>query len=97
MSAPEPARLVVRVTPRAKRPGVHGVRADGALLVRVGAPPEGGRATEEVCAVVAKALGLRARHVSVIAGATSRDKLLEVDAPNAADLVAALLRDAAEG
>ncbi len=88
-------RLSVRVTPRAKRAGIHGVRADGVLLVRVGAPPEDGRATEETCAVVARALGLRARQVSIVSGATSRTKLLAVDAPDAAERIAALLRSAA--
>lgn len=84
------ARLTVRVTPRAKRPGLAGRRADGALLVRVGAPPEDGRANAEVCAVVAKALGLRAREVSVIVGPTSRDKVLEVSGLSAEELEARL-------
>ncbi len=77
-------RLTVRVTPRAKRPGIAGRRDDGAVLVRVGAPPEDGRANAEVCAVVAKALGLRAREVSVVVGPTSRDKVLEVSGLEAA-------------
>lgn len=68
----------MRVTPRAKRPGVAGWRDDGALLVRVGAPPEDGRANAEVCAVIAKAMGLRAREVSVVLGHTSRDKVVEI-------------------
>lgn len=72
-------RLPVRVQPRAKRPGVQGVRDDGVVLVRVAAPPEDGRANAEVCATVAKALGLRARAVSVVVGATSRDKVVEID------------------
>lgn len=88
-------RLTVRVTPRAKRAGIHGVRADGVLLLRVGAPPEDGRATEEACAVVARALRLRARQVSIVSGATSRTKLLAVDAPDAAERIAALLQSAA--
>lgn len=83
-------RLTVRVTPRAKRPGIAGRRDDGAVLVRVGAPPEDGRANAEVCAVVAKALGLRAREVSVVVGPTSRDKVLEVSGLEAAELDARL-------
>lgn len=78
MSASGSCRLAVRVQPRAKRPGVQGVREDGVILVRVAAPPEDGRANAEVCATVAKALGLRARAVSVVIGATSRDKVVEV-------------------
>lgn len=84
------ARLAVRVTPRAKRPGIAGRRDDGVLLVRVGAPPEDGRANAEVCAVVAKALGLRAREVSVVVGPTSRDKVLEINGLGDEELAAQL-------
>lgn len=84
------ARLAVRVTPRAKRPGIAGRRDDGVLLVRVGAPPEDGRANAEVCAVVAKALGLRAREVSVVVGPTSRDKVLEISGIGDEELAAQL-------
>jgi uncharacterized protein len=80
------ARITIRATPRAKRPGIAGLREDGVLLVRVGAPPEDGRANAEVCAVVAKALGLRAREVSVVVGPTSRDKVLEISGLDAAAL-----------
>lgn len=85
-----PVRRAVRVTPRAKRPGVAGVRDDGVLLVRVGAPPEDGRANAELCAVLAKALGLRARQVAVVVGHTSRDKVVEIDGLTAAQIEAAL-------
>lgn len=81
-----PVRRAVRVTPRAKRPGLAGVRDDGVLLVRVGAPPEDGRANAELCAVVAKALGLRARQVTVVVGHTSRDKVVEIEGLPAAEV-----------
>lgn len=85
-----PVRRAVRVTPRAKRPGLAGVRDDGVLLARVGAPPEDGRANAELCAVIAKALGLRARQVTVVVGHTSRDKVVEIDGLTAAEVDAAL-------
>lgn len=84
-SAP-PTRLAVRVSPRAKRPGVQGLRDDGVLIVRVAAPPEDGRANAELCAVVAKAIGLRARQVRVVVGHTSRDKVIEIESLSAAEL-----------
>lgn len=80
----------MRVQPRAKRPGVQGRREDGVLLVRVGAPPEDGRANAELCGAVAKALGLRARQVDVVIGHTSRDKVVEVDGLTAAEIDALL-------
>jgi len=47
-------------------------------VVAVTAPPVDGRATEAVLRAVADALGLRPRDLALKAGATSRDKLLEV-------------------
>lgn len=86
MAAPVPQRVSVRAQPRAKRPGVQGLREDGVLLVRVSAPPEDGRANTELCATVAKALGLRARMVTVVVGHSSRDKVVEVAGLTAAEL-----------
>ena len=82
----EAQRIAVRVQPRAKRPGVQALRADGVLIVRVSAPPEDGRANAELCATIAKALGLRARLVTVVVGHTSRDKVVEIAGLTAAEL-----------
>jgi len=91
-TSPGPScRVPVRVTPRSKRPGVHGVRADGAILVAVSAPPEDGRANDAVCAELAKVAGLRARAVTVVRGHTSRDKLVELDGISEAALRAHIL------
>jgi uncharacterized protein YggU (UPF0235/DUF167 family) len=54
-----------------------------ALEVRVRARPVDGAATAAAEEVVAEALGIRARQVRVIRGATSRDKLLEITDPPA--------------
>jgi uncharacterized protein YggU (UPF0235/DUF167 family) len=45
----------------------------------VTAPPERGKANEAVCRLLAARLGLPASAVTVVRGATSRDKLLQVD------------------
>jgi uncharacterized protein (TIGR00251 family) len=60
--------------------GLHGDE----LRVRVCSPPIDGRANDELCDVLATALGLRARDVTVVAGHSSRSKLLLVAAPQAA-------------
>jgi uncharacterized protein len=71
-------RIPVRVQPRARRNEIAGER-DGALLVRVTAPPVEGKANDAVRKLLAKRLGLPASRVSVARGAASRDKLVEVD------------------
>ncbi|MGH3161049.1 MAG: DUF167 domain-containing protein [Streptosporangiaceae bacterium] len=70
-------RITVWVRPRSARPGVGGER-DGALVVRVSARAVDGQATEAALAAVAVAFGLRRRAVTLVAGATSRTKILEV-------------------
>jgi uncharacterized protein len=80
------SRLTVRATPKADRNEIAGRRADGALLVRVTAAPEDGRANAAVCALVAKALRVPKGAVRVVRGETSRDKVLEVDGADPEDL-----------
>ena len=68
----------VRVTPRAKRDEIAGVR-DGVLLVRVTAPPVDGRANEAVCRLIAKAVGVPPSRVSIVRGHTARDKQVSIE------------------
>ena len=69
----------VRVTPRADRSAVVGVRAsDGTLLVRVSAPPVDGAANKVCTELVAHALGVRKSAVTLAGGATARDKQFHV-------------------
>jgi uncharacterized protein len=68
----------VRVQPRARREEIAGER-DGALIVRVTAPPVDGRANDAVRKLLAKRLGIAPGRVSVVRGATARDKLVEID------------------
>ena len=69
--------LDVRVIPRAAKAGIAGVR-DGALLVRVTAPPVDGAANAELIGIIADALGVAQRAVSLTSGGHSRRKRLHV-------------------
>jgi uncharacterized protein len=71
-------RLAVRVQARARRDEIAGERG-GSLLVRVTAPPLEGKANAAVCRLLAKRLGLAPGRVAVVRGASSRDKLVEID------------------
>lgn len=73
-------RVAVRVRPGASRTRVGGSYGDDArLVVAVGARAVDGKATEATLDAVADALGVRPRAVTLVSGATSRDKLLDVD------------------
>lgn len=88
---PSPAgsvRAAIRVTPGARRAGVGGTHGD-ALVVRVAARAIEGRATDAALAAVAEALGVRPRTVRLVAGATSREKVVEItpDGPDQLDRI----------
>jgi uncharacterized protein YggU (UPF0235/DUF167 family) len=78
-------RITVWVRPGSTRPGVGGERG-GALVVRVSAHAVDGQATEAALAAVAAAFGLRRRAVTLVAGASSRTKILEVEGAEPAAL-----------
>ncbi len=71
------ATFAVRVIPRAARNAVVGEH-EGALKVRLTAPPVEGRANAALEALLAEVLGVRLAQVRVIAGHTSRQKTVAV-------------------
>ncbi|HET8586475.1 MAG TPA: DUF167 domain-containing protein [Candidatus Limnocylindria bacterium] len=79
------SRLSVRMQPRARTNEVVGWRK-GVLVVRVTAPPVDGRANEALCELLADRLGVAKRDVTLIAGATSRDKVVEIAGVGGDDL-----------
>lgn len=81
--------LLVQVVPNAGRTAVAGLH-DGALRVRLAAPPIEGRANAELLQWLARALGLPRRAVTLVGGDLSRRKRLHVEC--SADQLAAWLR-----
>jgi uncharacterized protein (TIGR00251 family) len=79
------ARLEVRVQPRARRDEIAGER-DGRLLVRVTAPPVDGKANAAVRRLLASRLGIPLRRVTVVRGEAARDKLIEIDGLEGAEV-----------
>ena len=69
--------LRVRVSPRASRNGVAGLR-DGALVVKLTAPPVEGEANAALVAFIADRLGVPRGAVTLRHGARGRDKTLHV-------------------
>jgi uncharacterized protein YggU (UPF0235/DUF167 family) len=57
---------------------VDGV-VDGVLRARVGAPAVEGAANQALIRLIAEELGVAKRDVRIVAGATSRQKLIVVD------------------
>ena len=85
-ATPDGVVIAVRVIPRAARSGLAGRRGD-ALLVRLQAPPVEGAANDALIEVLAKALQVPKRAISIVAGDRSRRKrvlVVGIDATTAA-------------
>jgi uncharacterized protein len=84
----KPARITVRLQPRASRdevlgwqelPGETGVHNEApALRVRVRAAPVDGAANAALIQLLSKQLGLPKSKISLVSGATSRNKIIEI-------------------
>jgi uncharacterized protein (TIGR00251 family) len=74
---PDGAVVAVRAVPGASRSAIVGLHGEE-LKVRVCSPPVDGRANDEVCSVLAEALGLRNREVQLVQGHSARSKVLLV-------------------
>ena len=90
--------VTVRLTPKGGRDAIDGIEtlADGrsVLKARVRAAPSEGEANDALCRLLAKALGVPPRDVSLTAGATARIKRLAI-AGHVPTLIAALEKLAA--
>ncbi|MEZ5294506.1 MAG: DUF167 domain-containing protein [Vicinamibacterales bacterium] len=77
--------VAVRVVPRAARSALAGER-DGALVVRVAAPPVDGKANDALVSFLAAVLDVPARAVTVARGDTSRHKRIFINGLAPADV-----------
>jgi hypothetical protein len=75
-------RVALRVRPGAARTAAGGRRGD-ALVVRVTARPAGGAATRAALRAAADAFGVPRSAVTLVTGAASRDKVIEITGPPA--------------
>jgi uncharacterized protein len=71
--------LAVSVVPNARQMAVDGLH-DGALRVRLAAPPVDGKANQRLVEWLAGELGLPRRAVRLLRGPASRRKQVEIDA-----------------
>ena len=69
-------RLTMRVIPRSSKNALawHG----GILKARITAPPVDGAANDALIALLAERLGLPERNISIVHGATGRQKIVEI-------------------
>ena len=82
--------FAVRIVPRASRSEIAGEH-NGALRVRIAAPPVSGAANRELVRTLAKIFKLPQNAVEIVSGATSKNKTVRLRGANAATLEQLLL------
>ena len=94
-TGPDGVTVMVKVQPRARRPGLQGVAESASgprLKIAVTEAAEDGKANRAVCAMLAKALHRPVSAIRIVTGAGHREKLLAVDGDSSAlsDMLRAL-------
>lgn len=82
-------RVSVHVRPKSSRSAIVGVR-EGELDVALTSAPVDGSANAELQKLLARALGVTQRDVTIVAGTSSRSKVLEVNGVTAEEARARL-------
>jgi uncharacterized protein (TIGR00251 family) len=83
--SPAGATIEVRVIPRARKTECAGSR-QGALLIRLAAPPVDGAANDALITFLTETLGVSARTVRIVGGDRSRHKRLLIVGLSAAEV-----------
>jgi len=78
-------RITVRVRPGSARATVGG-QHDGALVIRVHERAVDGQATDAALSALATAFGVRRHAVTLVSGATSRTKIVDIQGADPAVL-----------
>ena len=71
-------RIAVKIIPRSSKNSIEWERERASLKVRLTAPPVGGLANEALIALLAERFALPKRAITIVRGATSRQKIIEI-------------------
>jgi uncharacterized protein len=85
MNHPE-QRLTVKVTPNAGRNEITGFK-EGTLHVKIGAPPDKGKANKELIDFLADTLGIRKSAIQILRGQASRNKVVEIEGLSGLEII----------
>ncbi len=69
---------IVKVKPNSKQQQIID-EADGSLTIRLKSPPVDGKANEELIKVLSKKYNVPKSYIRIKSGASSRQKLIEID------------------
>lgn len=78
--------FAVRALPRSSRNEVVGLQDDGALKVKLTAPPVEGAANKALIKFLSGRLGVSKSSITIVSGQTGRNKVVRVDGITQADI-----------
>ncbi len=84
----EGVRISVRLTPRSARDEIVGAAPNGSLLVKVRAAPVDGAANKALIQLLARSIDVPRTSISVVRGASSRDKTVSIGGDSGAAIEA---------
>ena len=82
-------RISVYVQPRASKTAIAGLH-DGAIKIRLAAPPVDGAANAALIEFIAERLGVARSRVRLVSGASARRKIIEIEGVDEASVAAVL-------
>ena len=82
-------RISVYVPPRASKTAIAGLH-DGAIKIRLAAPPVDGAANAALIEFIAERLGVARSRVRLVSGASARRKIIEIEGVDEASVAAVL-------
>ena len=69
----------IKVIPRSPRTELAGELSDGTLKIKVAAPPDQGKANDELCRFLAQHYRVPRAAVSILSGHTATRKLVKIE------------------
>ena len=79
----------IKAVPGASRDEIAGV-VGARLKIHISAPPQGGKANKAICKLIASALGVRVKRVSIESGKTNPQKIVHIRNAVLADVTSEL-------
>ena len=86
----EAITFTVRAQPRATKSALAG-EVEGALKIKIAAPPVDGAANEELIRLLAKLFDVPRRAITILSGATAKNKIVRLHGLTATHLEARLM------
>lgn len=80
------AAIAVRIIPRARKNEISTIMQDGAIKIKLTAPPVGGKANEALIGFLSELFNIPQSRFEIVMGSTNRNKLVAIEGIDAESL-----------